>query len=115
MRHLAAFLEEHGDEAYTLAELWVQEFGEETPPPAVPAGTALRHGGWADDSRASETLMYAGHEVQVWEDPRLPLVARRFVYALAKLVEHKVVEERLLAGAPYYSKGSVPLIQLLNA
>ena len=88
MRKIAAFLQVHGDEAYTAIEL----------------GEALG----LDMSQSFEGL-------DDLQRPSLPDVTRKFLHALMTLREHGVVVERDVAGSDYYSTGVVRLTQLLKS
>ncbi len=82
MRKLARFLEDHGDQAYSLSELW-----HETGQP--------------------------GELVMAPWNTEAPVEQRRFWYAINKLVDLRVADERTLAGTNYYAIGKVGIEQVL--
>lgn len=103
MRNVVDFLQQHKDEAFSLRELWERDFSKEQMPSVwwtrSPLGDEIRR----------------DFETAAWEDPALPLQQRRFLYALAKLVDHGVLQERHLAPDYYYSLGRVRLNEVLKS
>ena len=97
MRKIASFLEQHKDEAYNLEELWQEEFGSASLP-----------------SVAAFHAVYP-YEPHLYRDESVPLEQRRFIYALNKLLDHGVVQQREVSDVLYYSIGTVRLTQLLKS
>ena len=106
MQKLAAFLQDHPDEAYSFEELWHREFEGQ----AVP-GLLHHHVQW----RYLESPNPLVQEDWVFKEEAIPLEQRRFVYALEKLIDHGVVQERVVGGTRYYAIGTVRITQVLKS